>query len=110
MPQTPYGRKNWSSVMLFQCARCTALSPEYVNTATGLELHQFHWLDDAEIGALPPEWNVLVGVQPVPPEPKILHYTLGGPWFSDCLDMPESDRWLRARQAMNRPLAAPAGR
>ncbi len=107
MPQTPYGRKNWSSVMLFNCERCRALTPEYVNTATGLELHQFRWLADGAIGDLPPEWNVLVGVQPVPASPKVLHYTLGGPWFDDCLDMPESGRWLEARAAMNRPLVAP---
>lgn len=104
MPQTPYGRKNWSSVMLFNCARCTALTPELVNSASGLELHQFHWLADEQIGALPPEWNVLVGVQPLPAAPKILHYTLGGPWFDDCLTMPASDRWLAARAAMNEPL------
>jgi lipopolysaccharide biosynthesis glycosyltransferase len=108
MPQTPYGRKNWSSVVLFNCARCAALTPEFVNTASGLELHQFRWLEDEEIGELPPEWNVLVGVQPVPAEPKVLHYTLGGPWFDDCLDMPESDRWLEAREAMNHPLVPPA--
>ncbi len=104
MPQTPYGRKNWSSVMLFNCARCTALTPELVNSASGLALHQFHWLADEQIGALPPEWNVLVGVQPLPAAPKILHYTLGGPWFDDCLTMPASDRWLAARAAMNEPL------
>jgi hypothetical protein len=104
MPQTPYGRKNWSSVMVFNCERCRALTPEYVNTATGLELHQFRWLADEEIGELPPVWNVLVGVQPVPAEPKILHYTLGGPWFDDCRTMPESGRWLEARAAMNLPL------
>ncbi|WP_143593515.1 glycosyltransferase [Synechococcus sp. 1G10] len=107
MPQTPYGRKNWSSVVLFNCERCTALTPEFVNTATGLELHQFRWLADREIGELPPEWNVLVGVQPIPAAAKVLHYTLGGPWFDDCLDMPESQRWLEAREAMNRPLVAP---
>jgi lipopolysaccharide biosynthesis glycosyltransferase len=108
MPQTPYGRKNWSSVVLFNCERCTALTPEFVNTATGLELHQFRWLADGEIGELPPEWNVLVGVQPVPAAAKVLHYTLGGPWFDDCLDMPESQRWLEAREAMNSPLVAPS--
>lgn len=60
-PQTPYQKKNWSSVMLFNNARCKALTPEYVNTATGLELHQFKWLgDDRLIGALPEEWNHLV--------------------------------------------------
>ncbi len=105
MPQTPYARKNWSSVMLFQCDRCRALTPELVNTASGLELHQFQWLPDGEIGELPAEWNVLVGVQPVPASAKVLHYTLGGPWFDDCTAMAEADRWLRAREAMNRPLA-----
>jgi hypothetical protein len=37
--QTKYNKKNWSSVMLMNCERCTALTPEYVNTASGLELH-----------------------------------------------------------------------
>ena len=103
-PQTPYGRKNWSSLMLFNCARCTALTPEFVNSASGLELHQFGWLRDGEIGELPMAWNVLVGVQPIPAEPKLLHFTLGGPWFDDCLQVPAAERWLAARQAMNQPL------
>jgi len=104
MPQTPYPRKNWSSVMLFNCKRCHDLTPAYANTASGLELHQFKWLSDSEIGELPPEWNVLVGAQPVPTNTQILHYTLGGPWFDDCLDMPHSSIWQEARVAMNHPL------
>lgn len=59
-PQTRYARKNWSSVMLFNNRRCKRLTPEYVNTATGLELHQFRWLKDGEIGRLPERWNHLV--------------------------------------------------
>jgi len=52
--QTKYQKKNWSSVMLMNCAKCKALTPEYVNGATGLELHQFKWLqDDSLIGSLP---------------------------------------------------------
>ncbi len=105
MPQSPYGRKNWSSVVLFNCNRCRALTPEYVNTASGLDLHQFRWLEDDAIGDLPPEWNVLVGVQPVPESARILHYTLGGPWFDDCQTMPQSERWQAARAAMNHPLS-----
>jgi hypothetical protein len=101
MPQTPYRRKNWSSLMLFNGPRCRALTPEWVNQASGLELHQFQWLSDGEIGALPPEWNVLVGVQPVPAQARILHYTLGGPWFDDCRDMALGDQWLAAQEAMN---------
>ena len=59
--QTKYPRKNWSSLMLFNNARCRSLSPDYVNGASGLELHRFAWTDDAAIGALPLEWNWLVG-------------------------------------------------
>jgi hypothetical protein len=89
--QTPYPKKNWSSLMLMDCGRCTALSVDYVNTASGLELHRFHWLgDDALIGALPPgRWNHLVDVQPAPAAgvaeggPALLHWTLGGPWFRE---------------------------
>ncbi|MEB3300993.1 MAG: hypothetical protein VKN56_03385 [Cyanobacteriota bacterium] len=100
MPQTPYARKNWSSVMLFNNSRCRALTPELVNKASGLHLHQFQWLDDHEIGELPPQWNVLVGVQAVPNDAKLLHYTLGGPWFDDCREMVEGERWRKARAAL----------
>lgn len=79
--QTRYARKNWSSVMLFNCARCRALTPEYVNSASGLELHQFAWLEDGQIGTLPPEWNHLVGYYPWRPDAKLVHFTEGGPYF-----------------------------
>ena len=63
--QTKYEKKNWSSVMLFNCAKCRTLTPEYVSKASGLELHQFKWLnDDDMIGALPDRWNHLVGYNP----------------------------------------------
>ena len=80
-PQSAYERKNWSSVMLFNCARCKALTPEHVNTASGLDLHQFHWLDDSDIGELPREWNHLVGVDAPRADAKLVHYTLGMPFF-----------------------------
>jgi hypothetical protein len=82
--QSAYPKKNWSSLMLLNCGRCTALSVDYVNTATGLELHRFHWLaGDHEIGAVPEGWNHLVAVQaPAKAEgAPLLHWTLGGPWF-----------------------------
>jgi hypothetical protein len=46
-----------------------------------LELHQFKWLDEGQIGVLPVEWNWLVGEYPANPKAKLLHYTLGGPWL-----------------------------
>jgi lipopolysaccharide biosynthesis glycosyltransferase len=81
--QTKYEKKNWSSVMLFNNSLCTALTPEYVNTATGLELHQFKWLESEKlIGELPKEWNYLVGYDDyTEPTPKLIHYTEGAPFY-----------------------------
>lgn len=61
-PQTRYARKNWSSLMMFNCAHpaCRTLSPEYVNNAAGLDLHGFAWCLDEQIGSLSDGWNVLV--------------------------------------------------
>jgi lipopolysaccharide biosynthesis glycosyltransferase len=104
--QTTYPRKNWSSVMLFNNARCRALTPEYVNTASGLELHRFLWLKDEKIGTLPLEWNWLVGEYPKNEEAKILHYTLGGPWFEEYRACDHAEEWFAERDAMMRPMVA----
>ncbi len=102
-PQTPYGKKNWSSVMLFNNARCQALTPERVNTASGLELHQFKWLaSDDEIGALPLEWNHLVGYNPPRPDAANAHFTLGGPYFNDTVDCEYAQPWQDEKQRMLR--------
>jgi hypothetical protein len=97
--QTVYPRKNWSSLMLFNGPRCKALTPVYVNGATGLELHRFAWLRDEEIGSLPLEWNWLQGEYPDNPNARILHYTLGGPWFEGYRDCPGADKWYTEAEA-----------
>ena len=100
-PQTPYQKKNWSSVMLFNNSRCRALTPEYVNTASGLELHQFKWLaDDGLIGEVPPRWNHLVGYHAPRSDASLVHYTLGGPYFDEYRDCEYADEWRRERDAM----------
>ena len=99
--QTKYEKKNWSSVMLMNCARCTALTPEYVNTATGLQLHQFKWLEsDQLIGAIPAEWNHLVGFDPPRPDASLVHYTIGGPYFEEYADCEYSGEWKREYELM----------
>lgn len=101
--QTKYEKKNWSSVMLFNCARCTALTPDYVNSATGLELHQFKWLgDDGLIGELPHRWNHLADYDPSIPvkDVSIVHYTLGGPFYDDYRDCAYSGEWRAEREMM----------
>ena len=106
--QSRYEKKNWSSLMLFNGPRCQALTPEYVNTATGLELHRFRWLnDDSAIGALPLErWNHLVDVQDpaLAANSALLHWTLGGPWFREQRTMggPLAAEWFSARDDVTR--------
>lgn len=112
-PQTTYPRKNWSSMMVFRPDRCRALSPGYVNRASGLDLHRFAWCADEEIGGLPREWNHLVGEYPPNPGAKILHYTLGGPFLAAAPSGGDHDReWLEERdQALGAPpsvVTAPA--
>jgi len=101
--QSKYGRKNWSSVMLFNNARCAGLTPEFVNTASGLVLHQFKWLDgDHLIGDLPAVWNHLVGVSEPRPDAALVHYTIGGPYFEEYRDCDFALEWFLERDAMNR--------
>lgn len=98
--QTKYPRKNWSSLMLFNNERCRALTPDYVNSASGLELHRFAWTEDARIGDLPLEWNWLVGEYAHNAVAKIVHYTLGGPYFDDYRNCDYAAEWFAERQAM----------
>ena len=100
-PQSRYEKKNWSSVMLFNNARCHALTPEYVNMASGLDLHQFKWLeDDRMIGALPSRWNHLVGYDAPDPDAALVHYTLGGPYFKEYANCEHAQEWFDMRDAM----------
>lgn len=96
-PQVAYARKNWSSVVLWNCDHPAnrRLSLQDVNQRPGRDLHRFYWLADEEIGALPPEWNWLVGVQLEPANLAIAHFTLGGPWLPNWVPAPGDDLWLQ---------------
>jgi hypothetical protein len=99
--QTAYPKKNWSSFMLMNCKKCTRLTPDYVNKASGLELHQFKWLENEElIGSLPLEWNWLVGEYPYKEEVKNIHYTEGGPYFENYSDCDYSSDWYNVYNNM----------
>jgi hypothetical protein len=91
--QTAYPKKNWSSVMVFNGHRTPVrrLTPGYVNEATGMELHQFHWA--VQVGALPPEWNHLVGEYAPNPQAKLVHFTLGGPYFPEYANCEYAEQW-----------------
>ena len=99
--QSVYPRKNWSSLVLYNCGHPAnaALTPEIVNTESGAFLHQFKWLNDSLIGALPETWNWLEGwnAKPATGTPAAVHFTRGGPWFDDWLDVAYADLWLAER-------------
>ena len=89
--QYNYPRKNWSSVMLFNCEKCTTLTPDYVDTATPADLHRMAWAES--VGPLPAEWNHLVGEYPPNPDAKIVHYTLGTPCWPRFRNCEYGDEW-----------------
>lgn len=94
--QTLYARKNWSSVMAFNCDHPAndALTLSLVNSVPGRDLHAFCWLEESMIGALPPEWNALIGEPGYSIETaKLAHYTLGGPWMDVSLSPKEDKVW-----------------
>lgn len=95
--QLAYPRKNWSSLILWNCGHAAnrILTPHVVNTAPGQMLHQFYWIDDAYIGALPTEWNWLSGIDPLPDDgcPKAVHFTMGLPFMEGYEDCPYADHW-----------------
>lgn len=97
--QTTYPRKNWSSMMLFNCDHPSTrtLTPEVVNRETGAYLHRMQWAQDEEIGAVDSTWNWLEGSSPIgPTPPNVVHYTRGGPWFEGYRDVQYADLWLQA--------------
>ncbi len=105
--QTKYVRKNWSSLMLFNNELCRSLTTDYVNSAPGLDLHRFAWIDDAAIGELPLEWNWLVDEYAYNPRAKIVHFTIGGPYFDAYRECDYSDEWFAEFESMRQ--CAPSG-
>lgn len=100
-----YPRKNWSSVMLFNCGHPSnkKLSSGVVNSETPQYLHRMSWLHDDEIGDLPLAWNYLVGWYNEKDDvaPKLLHYTEGGPWFSEYKNCEYSEEWYDIYHSIN---------
>ena len=95
--QTLYPRKNWSSFIIFNCSHPSnkKLTVDVVNRETGAYLHQFKWLKDNEIGSLDERWNWLEGwtSKHNSSKPYAVHYTRGGPWFSEWQDVEYAELW-----------------
>lgn len=98
-----YPRKNWSSVVMWNCAHPAnrKITPELIQASAGSFLHRFMWLTDDLIGELPIEWNWLPDEFGSNQDAKLLHYTLGTPSFHDFALTPMADEWHRERQYTN---------
>ena len=105
--QTRYPRKNWSSLVLYNCGHPAnrVLTPEVVNRESGAFLHRFQWLDDSQIGAVPETWNWLEGwcAKPAIGVPNAVHFTRGGPWFDNWREVDYAALWrMEARNLGSR--------
>lgn len=107
--QTTYPRKNWSSFLLFNGAHPSvkALTPSVVNRESPAFLHRLAWVDDEDLGALQRGWNFLEGEYDKPEAtPQAIHYTNGGPWFSNCQNVDFADLWIAEREKYESTAAA----
>ena len=98
-----YPRKNWSSVILWNCGhpKNKILTPKKIQESSGAFLHRFKWLDDNEIGALPLEWNWLATEYEKSNSAKIIHYTLGTPCFKDYQESDMAESWHQTYERHN---------
>lgn len=101
-----YPRKNWSSVVVWNCGFYPnrVLTPEFVAKHDGAFLHRFGWLRDDQIGGLPMRWNRLVLEQPVEERDALLHFTIGAPCFDDYAECSGADEWFATLERALSPL------
>ena len=99
-----YPRKNWSSVMIWNCGHESnrILTPEYIREHKGSFLHRFAWLDGYEIGSLPVQWNWLAQEYPYSKTVKLVHHTIGLPIDPAGVKDPWSETWENERRGANR--------
>jgi lipopolysaccharide biosynthesis glycosyltransferase len=90
-----YPCKNWSSVIIWNCAhpKNKILTPAFIEASTGAQLHRFTWLNEEEIGELPIEWNWLPDEFGCNDAAKLLHFTLGLPGFYEFTASPMAHEW-----------------
>jgi lipopolysaccharide biosynthesis glycosyltransferase len=98
-----YPRKNWSSVILWNCShpKHKVLTPNFIAEQTGKYLHRFSWLNDDDIGDLPLAWNWLAIEYPINMEAKLIHYTLGTPCFREYSSTDMAEAWQDTYKRIN---------
>jgi hypothetical protein len=88
-----YHCKNWSSLMIFNKDKFN-LSMHQILNMNLMDLHQFKWINNDDIGSIPLTWNWLVGEYEYNSDSSALHYTLGGPWYENYIKTDYDKIWL----------------
>ena len=85
LKQEWYPRKNWSSLMIFNCSHpdCGNLTIDSIAHQTPQWLHRMVWTIDENIGSIMKTYNYLLGYYNDDDDPKVVHLTDGGPWHND---------------------------
>jgi lipopolysaccharide biosynthesis glycosyltransferase len=103
-----YPKKNWSSVMLWNCSHWLnkQLTPKFVQEQTGKYLHRFEWLKypEEQVGKLDETWNWLETEYEYNEDAKLVHHTLGTPCFKDYQHTDYSQEWWDCYKRMIYPL------
>lgn len=104
-PNADYPRKNWSSVILWNCEHPAnkLLTPDFIENATGAELHRFTWLSDDLIGELPIDWNWLE-LEYDDKSANLVHYTIGTPCFTGYQYSKNAHKWWSEYKDAIQPL------
>lgn len=95
-------RFEWASAMLFNCAKCQILTPEYIDDKNNTGLHVLNWAKPEEIGDFPREWNHLVGYDKPRNDAKLIHFTQGVPCFPETIEFSEyANDWHTEHRILN---------
>ena len=91
-------RFEWPSLMLFNCAKCKVLTPQYVESYGSPQ--DFSWAN-GKVGTLPAEWNHIVNYDEHKPA-KLAHYTQGVPIWFETSKSDYAQEWMEAFHDMQR--------
>jgi hypothetical protein len=98
-----YQAKNWSSLMLINCAHYAwrQMTPDAVAKLPGYHLHRFEFIEPERVGELPSEWNCLVDEGQDATNAKLLHWTCGIPAFPQYRGAAMAHKWHEANARAN---------
>lgn len=86
------------SLMVFNNKRCTMLTPAFLDDPSTNPFNLPGWA--SKVGALPKDWNHVVGYNPQNNAAKVVHYTAGIPCWPETDNCEWAEAWHLERMAM----------